>query len=87
MVQKKDLGINSVPVGSEDIIEMYPLDFEEFLWANGMNPDVIEALRKFYTEETPVPEGIHVAMRQYLNLSLCRYRWFPRPHQRIPDHQ
>ena len=31
MVQKKDLGINSVPVGSEDIIEMYPLDFEEFL--------------------------------------------------------
>lgn len=68
MVQKKDLGINSVPVGSEDIIEMYPLDFEEFLWANGMNPDVIEALRKFYTEETPVPEGIHVAMRQYLNL-------------------
>ena len=24
---------NSVPVGSEDIIEMYPLDFEEFLWA------------------------------------------------------
>ena len=62
------LGINSVPVGSEDIIEMYPLDFEEFLWANGMNPDVIEALRKFYTEETPVPEGIHVAMKQYLNL-------------------
>ena len=43
-------------------------DFEEFLWANGMNQDVIEALRKFYTEETPVPEGIHVAMKQYLNL-------------------
>lgn len=33
-----------------------------------MNPDVIEALRKFYTEETPISEGIHVAMRQYLNL-------------------
>lgn len=68
MVQKKEPGINSVPVGSEDIIEMYPLDFEEFLWANGLNPDVIEALRKFYTEETPVPEGIHVAMKRYLNL-------------------
>ena len=27
--------INSVPVGSEEIIEMYPLDFEEFLWAMG----------------------------------------------------
>lgn len=68
LTQAKDFGINSVPVGSEDIIEMYPLDFEEFLWANGMNPDVIEVLRKFYTEETPVPEGIHVAMRNYLNL-------------------
>ena len=68
MVQKKDPGINSVPVGSEDIIEMYPLDFEEFLWANGLNQNVIDALRKFYTEETPVPEGIHVALKRYLNL-------------------
>ena len=61
-------GINSVPVGSEEIVEMYPLDFEEFLWANGMSEEVIEALRKFYREETPVPAGIHVAMRKMLNL-------------------
>ena len=65
---KKELGINSVPVGSEEIIEMYPLDFEEFLWANGIKPEVIEALEKFYLEETPVPAGIHVAMKRYLNL-------------------
>lgn len=51
-----------------------------------MNPDVIEALRKFYTEETPVPEGIHVAMRQYLNLYVA-IGGLPCPHQRIPDHQ
>ena len=68
LIQKQNPGINSVPVGSEDIIEMYPLDFEEFLWANGINTDVIDALRMFYTEETPVPAGIHVAMKQYLNL-------------------
>ena len=68
LIRKEDLGVNSVPVGSEEIIEMYPLDFEEFLWANGLNPDVIEALRKFYKEETPVPVGIHVAMKNYLNL-------------------
>ena len=60
--------INSVPVGSEEIIEMYPLDFEEFLWANGINPEVIEALEKFYLKESPVPAGIHVAMKRYLNL-------------------
>ena len=64
----QDLGINSVPVGSEEIIEMYPLDFEEFLWANGINEEIIEALKRFYCEEIPVPAGIHVAMRKLLNL-------------------
>lgn len=68
LVGQKEPGINSVPVGSEEIVEMYPLDFEEFLWANGMNTEVIEALKKFYQEETPVPAGIHVAMRSLLNL-------------------
>ena len=68
LIRKEDLGINSVPVGSEEIIEMYPLDFEEFLWANGLSPQVIEALKKFYTEEMPVPAGIHVAMKKYFNL-------------------
>ena len=68
LMRQKEPGINSVPVGSEDIIEMYPLDFEEFLWANGLSSEVIEALGKFYREETPVPAGIHVAMKQLLNL-------------------
>ena len=60
-------GINSVPVGSEDIVEMYPLDFEEFLWANNISTEVIDALKKFYREETPVPAGIHTAMKSLLN--------------------
>lgn len=68
LVLNQDLGINSVPVGSEEIIEMYPLDFEEFLWANGINEEIIEALKRFYREEIPVPAGIHVAMRKLLNL-------------------
>ena len=68
LIHQKEAGINSVPVGSEEIIEMYPLDFEEFLWANGISNEVIEALRKCYHEETPVPAGIHVAMKNLLNL-------------------
>ncbi|MDD6185600.1 MAG: ATP-binding protein [Bacteroidales bacterium] len=68
LVLNQDLGINSVPVGSEEIIEMYPLDFEEFLWANDINEEIIEALKRFYREEIPVPAGIHVAMRKLLNL-------------------
>ena len=71
LIRQQDPGINSVPVGSEDIIEMYPLDFEEFLWANGLSKEVIEALGKFYSEETPVPAGIHVALKKLLNLYIA----------------
>lgn len=68
LVSKEKLGINSVPVGYEEIVQMYPLDFEEFLWANGIKSEVINALSKFYNEETCVPDGIHNAMKSYLNL-------------------
>jgi len=71
LVQQNDLGINSVPVGSEDIVEMYPLDFEEFLWANNISNEVIEALKKFYIEETPIPTGIHSALKNLLNLYIA----------------
>ena len=47
---------------------MYPLDFEEFLWANGMSTGVIDALSKCYAQESPVPAGIHVALKNMLNL-------------------
>lgn len=56
----------SIPVGSETIIDMYPLDFEEFLWANGINGSVIELLKKNLKEETPVSEALHNRMRQLL---------------------
>jgi uncharacterized protein len=56
----------SVPVGSESVIDMYPLDFEEFLWANGISEQVIEMLKKALDTETPVPEAIHNRMRQLL---------------------
>ncbi|MBQ7212388.1 MAG: DUF4143 domain-containing protein, partial [Muribaculaceae bacterium] len=45
------------------------LDFEEFLWANNMSEEIIDVLRRCLVEETPVPEGIHVAMKTLL----CRY--------------
>ena len=42
----------SVPIGSIAIQQMYPLDFEEFLWATGCGKDPIEAMRgKFMTRE------------------------------------
>lgn len=64
---RQERGTNSVPVGYEQIIEMYPLDFEEFLWANKVGGEIIEVLKRCLTEERPVPEGIHVAMKTLLN--------------------
>ena len=61
------LGKNSVPVGYEDIVQMYPLDFEEFLWANGISDEVIAFLKKCLANETPVPVGIHLTMKNLLN--------------------
>lgn len=63
---KQEKGSNSIPVGYEQIEEMYPLDFEEFLWANNINEDILYALKRCLAEETPVPEGIHVAMKTLL---------------------
>ena len=38
----------SIPVGSETVVDMYPLDFEEFLWANGITDGIIDMLEKKY---------------------------------------
>ena len=69
------LGINykdvsSYPVGFEHELCMYPLDFEEFLWACNIGEEVIEMLRNCYTNLCPVPDFLHQQImeryRQYL---------------------
>ena len=59
-------GQDSVPVGYETMIEMYPLDFEEFLWANGVNEMVIDSVKSCFEKEMVVPEGIHKVMMELL---------------------
>lgn len=56
----------SIPVGSESLIEMHPLDFEEFLWANGINQQVIDTLKTCLKNETPVPVALHKQMHALL---------------------
>lgn len=56
----------SVPVGSETVLEMYPLDFEEFLWANDITEPVIALLQRSLDSGSPVPEALHNRMRQLL---------------------
>ena len=59
-------GQDSVPVGYETVIDMYPLDFEEFLWANGIGDKVIDSVKSCFEDERPVPDGIHKALMDLL---------------------
>lgn len=56
----------SVPVGYEHIIEMHPLDYEEFLWANGITQPVIDKISKCLEDEVPVPLAIHKRLHELL---------------------
>ncbi len=59
-------GSASIPVGYETVVEMFPLDFEEFLWANGVSEQVIEYLAECLHHVTPVNTALHTRMRQLL---------------------
>lgn len=54
-----------IPMGSINEIKMYPMDFEEFLWANNVSNDVIEYLRNCFVKRERVEESIHQAMISY----------------------
>ena len=60
-------GNTSYPVGSVYYLDMYSLDFEEFLWALGIDDDIIASLRKCYDQRDPVPYGIHRRIMTYLH--------------------
>jgi len=47
-----------VPTGYEKIIHMDSLDFEEFLWANGVSTNNIDILKEYAKEIKEVPESI-----------------------------
>lgn len=50
--------VTSYPVGYERIIDMYPLDFEEFLWGIGIKKETIEYVRQCFEETKEVDEYI-----------------------------
>ena len=62
--------IRSVPVGYMDIVQMYPLDFEEFALANRVSPNVIDAFREAFEEKRPVDAVVHERMMALFRLYL-----------------
>lgn len=57
--------VSSYPVGYEEIIDMHSLDFEEFLWALGMQDDMILFIKECFEKRQEVPVSIHEKMKEY----------------------
>ena len=62
--------LRSVPVGYMEVKEMYPLDLEEFMWAVGVNEDVIDSLKKSWEEKKHVDDFVHKKMMDVFRLYL-----------------
>lgn len=60
----------SIPMGSIRKVRMFPLDFEEFLYANGLNEFAINALRRKFEKQESLDEAMHAKImdlfRKYL---------------------
>ena len=60
----------SIPMGSIRKVRMFPLDFEEFLYANGLNEFAINALRGKFKKQESLDEAMHAKImdlfRKYL---------------------
>lgn len=52
----------SIPMGSIRKVRMFPLDFEEFLYANGMNEAAVSALRAKFERRESLDENLHNKM-------------------------
>ena len=51
--------LRSAPVGYLRTIEMFPLDFEEFLIANGLENKFIKQLKENFEKKTPILDILH----------------------------
>ena len=54
----------SVPVGYEENINMYPMDFEEFLWANNIHEEVINDLKNNFDNYKKIDEATHERLQK-----------------------
>lgn len=59
--------IRSAPVGYLNTVTMYPMDFEEYCWANGVGGDVIDEVRDAFANERPVDEYVDRRLKGLLH--------------------
>ena len=61
---------SSFPVGKVKMLDMYPMDFEEFLIAN-KNQALIDEIRNCYMTNTPIDPVLHNKALELYKLYLC----------------
>lgn len=49
----------SIPIGSIDVVRMYQLDFEEFLWANECGELLINKMRESFFNKLSLDDALH----------------------------
>ena len=64
------VNLKSAPVGFLQTLNMYPLDFEEFLQVFNVGQPVLRILRQAFFTKTPVDEMIHGKIMEMFNLYL-----------------
>lgn len=64
------INLKSAPVGYLQSINMYPLDFEEFLQIFNLEETILSRLHSAYLDKTPVDEVIHEKIMEMFNLYL-----------------
>lgn len=62
--------LRSTPVGYMAIKDMYPLDLEEFMWAVGVNKDIIATLKSAWENKQAVDDFVHRKMMEIFRLYL-----------------
>ena len=55
----------SIPIGSIELLSMYPLDFEEFLIANGVGELLINEMRRKFEAKEALNESLHMKVMDY----------------------
>ena len=65
------LGMNymsdvSYPVGKVEYLQMYSLDFEEYLWSEGLDDEIVSRLREYFDNIEKLPKSLMGTMFGYL---------------------
>lgn len=60
----------SIPIGSIAIEQMFPLDFEEFLLANGCGKETIDSIRDCFLKRESLNDSLHTYMLRQFKIYL-----------------